>query len=58
MAKVEERKGAKIFVGNNKLIINEKWFWDEEKEEKLRDKMSKIKKSGERKDSGEGEKSD
>lgn len=38
VAKVEERRGTRIFIGNNKVMIDgEWWFWDEE-EGTLRDR--------------------
>lgn len=41
MARAEERKGAKIFLGNNKVMIDgEWWFWHEE-EGTLRDRLGK-----------------
>jgi len=54
VARTEERKGARVIIGNNRVLIDgEWWFWDEEKET-LRDKMGKERESREEKNSGEG----
>jgi len=54
VARSEERKGARVIIGNNRVMIEgEWWFWDEEKET-LRDKLGKKRESREEKNSGEG----
>jgi len=32
----EEKKGAMVWIGNNRTVVEGEWFWDEE-EEVLRD---------------------
>jgi len=50
----EERKGARVWIGNNKVVIEgEWWFWDEETEV-LRDRMGRERVRREVGEKGEG----
>jgi len=56
VAKEEERKGARVWIGENRVIINGVWWiWDEE-EGVLRDREGRKwgGEEGRRRESGEG----